>query len=327
MTDLQILLRQEATRLLNEQVVEVVVGFEAETVPFRPQPVFINSASQAGKLIINGFCQNNLANYLTRLPRDQRIGMLVRGCESRAVRALVVENQHAREKLFLIGVPCHGIIDIKKIQGHLLSGQVSSCQDLSCILAVEETEQTITITTPDGRVTLERQTYLHNSCLGCLHPNPIDPDVMLGELLPEGDPGYARQRITDFEARSLEQRYAFFTHEAERCIRCYACREACPMCYCAECFVDHTTPRWIESTISPAGTHAWQIVRAFHQTGRCVSCGACERACPMDIKMTYLTDKLNEDMRQMYGFEAGMSNTDQPPFAAFTLDDKDRFTG
>jgi ferredoxin len=77
--------------------------------------------------------------------------------------------------------------------------------------------------------------------------------------------------------------------------------------------------------ITPAGTQAWHIVRAFHQTGRCVSCGACERACPMDIKMTYLTDKLNHDMLQQYGFEAGASDEAQPPFATFTLDDQDRF--
>ena len=76
---------------------------------------------------------------------------------------------------------------------------------------------------------------------------------------------------------------------------------------------------------TPNGTQTWHIVRAFHQTGRCVSCGACERACPMDIKMTYLTDKLNDDMRELYGFEVGASEEAQPPFAAFTLDDKQRF--
>jgi len=97
------------------------------------------------------------------------------------------------------------------------------------------------------------------------------------------------------------------------------------MCYCAECFVDHTTPRWAESTVGSSGTHAWHLVRAFHQAGRCVSCGACERACPMDIKMTYLTDKLNDDMQSLYGFEVGLDDTSQPPFAAFSLDDKDRF--
>ena len=97
------------------------------------------------------------------------------------------------------------------------------------------------------------------------------------------------------------------------------------MCYCTECFVDYTTPRWAESMITPSGTQAWHIIRAFHQTGRCVSCGACERACPMDIKMTYLVDKLNYDMVQQYGFEVGASEEEQPPFAAFTLDDKNRF--
>ena len=97
------------------------------------------------------------------------------------------------------------------------------------------------------------------------------------------------------------------------------------MCYCTECFVDHNLPRWMESMVTPGGTQAWHVIRAFHQTGRCVSCGACERACPMDIKMTYLTDKLNDDMQQLYDFEVGASDEAQPPFAAFTLDDKKRF--
>jgi len=70
---------------------------------------------------------------------------------------------------------------------------------------------------------------------------------------------------------------------------------------------------------------AWHIIRAFHQTGRCTSCGACERACPMDIQMTYLTDKLNLDMADAYQFEVGMDAETQPPFATLTLDDKNRF--
>jgi ferredoxin len=56
-----------------------------------------------------------------------------------------------------------------------------------------------------------------------------------------------------------------------------------------------------------------------------VSCGACERACPMDIKMTYLTDKLNMDMHDTYEFTVGLDAETQPPFASFNLDDKKRF--
>jgi L-lactate utilization protein LutB len=131
--------------------------------------------------------------------------------------------------------------------------------------------------------------------------------------------------VDRFEALSPQERYEAFAQEAERCIRCYACREACPMCYCTECFVDYTTPRWAESMITPSGTQAWHIIRAFHQTGRCAGCGACERACPMDIKMTYLTDKLNRDMLEQYDFEVGAEEGAQAPFATFTLDDKERF--
>lgn len=97
------------------------------------------------------------------------------------------------------------------------------------------------------------------------------------------------------------------------------------MCYCSLCFVDGTAPRWIESTAGPAGTQAWHIVRAFHQTGRCVSCGACERACPMGIPMTYLTDQLNRQIEEAYGFVVGEEEGRQPPLAAFSLDDAERF--
>jgi ferredoxin len=147
----------------------------------------------------------------------------------------------------------------------------------------------------------------------------------LGDPVPENGADRAWAQVVEFESLSPEQRYAHFIEQAERCIRCYACREACPMCYCTECFVDHNFPRWAETMITPGGTHAWHIVRAFHQTGRCVSCGACERACPMDIKMTYLTDKLNYDIFREYEFEVGASADAAPPFAAFTLDDKKRF--
>ena len=41
--------------------------------------------------------------------------------------------------------------------------------------------------------------------------------------------------------------------------------------------------------------------------------------------MTYLTDKLNEDMLKLYNFEAGMDDVTQPPFAAFNMDDEKRF--
>jgi ferredoxin len=308
-------LRQEAARLLEEDIVDVVIGFEAGTLPLKAQPAFITGSEDAGKLVLNGFCQNNLAAFLTRRLKEERIGIVCRGCESRAVRALVIELQRSRDKLYVIGVPCDGILDWRNIER-----QVGE----NALAATEDGDEVI-VTTRDGEHRFQRADVLHDSCARCVHSTPVGADVTLGETPPDGDPEPLCGAVGDFEALPPEERYAYFVEESEPCIRCYACREACPMCYCAECFVDHSTPRWTETMTSPSGTQAWHIIRAFHQTGRCVSCGACERACPMEIKMTYLTDKLNADMEELYDFEVGASDVAQPPFAAFSLDDKERF--
>ncbi|MBG0786206.1 MAG: 4Fe-4S ferredoxin, partial [Anaerolineaceae bacterium] len=253
----------EIKRLLDEGVVDVVIGFKTEDSPLRPQPAFFRNTDELAELEYNSLCQNNLANYLTRYPHDTRIGIVVRGCENRSVNALVVEHQHPRENLFLIGVPCQGIIDIKKIIAEV-GEEISD---------FNEDGDKVTVVAKGKTHTFKRQALLHDSCLRCVHPNPVSADVLIGEPLPEGDPELIRKPIEEFEGLSKEERYAWFKEESERCIRCYACREACPMCYCTECFVDHATPRWTESDISPAGTQAWHIIRAFHQTGRCTSCG------------------------------------------------------
>ncbi len=315
MPEIKVELQNIIEQLLKDQVVDVVIAFKKADAPLRPQPAFFRNAEELEDLEYNGLCQNNLANYLTRYPHDTKIGIVVRGCESRSVNALIVEKQHLRENLYIIGVPCQGILDIRKIikkTGEDVTGYSEDGDQVSVLFKGNE-------------VKFQRSELLHDSCLRCVHPNPVNADVLLGEPLPEGDPAIIRQAVDEFEALDRDERYAWFRKEAERCIRCYACREACPMCYCTECFVDHATPRWTESDISQAGTQAWHIIRAFHLAGRCTSCGACERACPMDIKMTYLTDKLNKDMLEIYQFEAGMDDETQPPFAAFNLDDKNRF--
>lgn len=315
MPELKTELRKSIEQLLNDQVVDVVIAFKKADAPLRPQPAFFRNVEELEDFEYNGLCQNNLANYLTRYPHDTKIGIVVRGCESRSVNALIVEKQHPRENLYMIGIPCQGIIDIRKIinkTGEDVTGYSENGDQVYVIYKGKE-------------VKLQRSDLLHDSCLRCVHPNPVNADVLLGEPMPEGDPAVVRRAVDEFEALDQDERYAWFQKEAERCIRCYACREACPMCYCTECFVDHATPRWTESDISQAGTQAWHIIRAYHQAGRCTSCGACERACPMDIKMTYLTDKLNKDMLDVYQFEAGMDEETQPPFASFNLDDKNRF--
>jgi len=310
MQELTKAIRQEARRVLETGEASVVIGFAQGTLPMRAAPVFIHKADDADRLTWSPFCENNLARYLRQV-RDKTAAIVAKGCDTRSIVALMNEHQVEREQVYIIGVPCQGMID-RRIVARRAPGEVLAAHLEGGELLVEG----------DGfALRLPRSELLYRSCAACTHPNPVLHDVLLGQSVEiwAKDP-YAYVR--EMEEKSREERAAYFSSEAQRCIRCYACRQACPMCYCEECFVDHTTPRWIESGVTPVGQQGWQIGRAYHLTGRCVNCGACERACPVEIDLVYLNGKSSKNVWEFYGFEAGITPEELPPLAIFQPDEE-----
>ncbi|RKZ25912.1 4Fe-4S ferredoxin [bacterium] len=161
------------------------------------------------------------------------------------------------------------------------------------------------------------------SCRYCEYPTPPVYDVLVGEKREGKKENYPD--VSEFESMPPEKRWEFFSEEVKKCIRCYACREACPMCYCEECFADSLDPRWLEPGLSLSSLQFWHLVRAYHQAGRCSDCGACERACPMDVKILYLTRKLNKEVRELFGFVTGLDPEALPPLGTYSTEDKEEF--
>ena len=81
--------------------------------------------------------------------------------------------------------------------------------------------------------------------------------------------------LEKLEAMTPAERWQFWQAEFSKCIKCYACRAACPMCYCTRCIVDDNRPQWIDPWPSPLSNMEWQISRVMHLAGRCIGCGAC----------------------------------------------------
>lgn len=351
------ILGETARRLFDEDKIDLFIGFCKGTEPFTSRPCFVNAPvaesggsggapaeaalEAAGRmesaaratvedLTFDSFSANNLAVYLPKLfekdPRARkgkekpvpRVGIAVKGCDMRSVVALVKELQVPRDKVVIVGVPCTGMVDRKKAR-RLLDGKTSPIREV----AVEG--DTVKAVLADGSAAeIPKEEVLQDACLECVYPLPEGADILLeGEARkPSGTP---RKGIEEFEALSLEERWSYFESEISRCIRCNACRQACPTCYCKVCFAEQNDVKWIGVSTDSSDTMMFHLTRIFHQAGRCVECDACYRACPMNIDLRTFTKKMAKDVEELFGYCPDFDPETTPPLSTFTEKDAEEF--
>ena len=314
MDDITAAMRQTARKLLEEDKVDVIIGFEDGTLPLRSSPCFIRSSDGVERLTWNSSCENNLAQYLPG--RTERVGIIAKGCDSRAIVGLIQEKQIGRDQVVILGVPCQGMIDRKKVEQALEGKEISGA---------EEKGEEISVQGAGFDKTLPRTDLLHQSCKTCRHRNPRVYDFLLGDKVAESENVDEYADVKEFDRKSAEQRWDYLSNELSKCIRCYACRNACPFCYCRECFVDSSRPQWIGKTTDITDTQLFHLIRALHLAGRCVGCAACERACPMGVNLMMLNKKLEEDVEELFGYKAGLSLEELPPLATYKPEDQQEF--
>lgn len=306
-------IQDAAKKLLEEKKVDLVIGFAGGSLPLRSTPCFIRTPEDAAKLTWDYSCENNLANYLCK--RGGKLAVVAKGCDVRSIVALIKENQINRENLYIIGVPCAGMIDRVKVE------EAMEGKDL---LSAEDRGDTLVLTGKGFAKEVGLDDIMHDTCKFCNYGNPVVFDMIIGEKTP-AKPEDTFADVAAFEAISPENRRAILAGEFSKCIRCYACRNACPMCYCFECFADCSTPQWIKKSADTSDNIMFQAGRAFHSAGRCADCGACDRACPMGINLRGMTRKMVKEVKDLFGYETGVSMEDKPALATFTAGDPQPF--
>lgn len=311
---------ENVEKLLREKKVDLFIGYENGSLPLHTSPCFVTQEKDVQKLVWNGFCSNNLSVYLGSLipglPAESKVGILCKGCDSRSLVNLIVEKQVRREDVVIVGVSCPGIVNVDKLARNL---------DGREILEVEETEDEVILKLNAGEERFCRRDNLYDPCRNCAHPTPSVYDILIrvGEHAPKSI--YPDPVIAEFSQKSRLERWQIFERELSRCVRCYACRNACPNCYCKDCFAEQTKPRWLGIGNELSDVLFYHTVRILHQAGRCVDCGACSRACPEKIDLRLFTRMLVDEVKQRFDYEPGLSPIEPPLLSVFSTDDSQEF--
>jgi coenzyme F420-reducing hydrogenase delta subunit/ferredoxin len=280
-------LRQVARQLLENGDVSCVIGYEVGPRGVT-RPAFIHGPDQVDRLVWNRYCHHNLTTYLRqklkalngghqtgeKVEEQKRIAVVVKPCDSRTINVLIGENQLHRDQVHVIGMVCDGIFSRGK------SGQ--------------EDEG------PSSRAALQ------DNCRQCQHTRPLVYDMLIGEppvqaRVPQQD----QRTMLELKQASPADRSNFWLEQFDRCIRCYACRQACPICNCPTCLYERDDSLWVGMGTGLNEKRAFHLGRAYHLAGRCIDCHECENACPVGVPISLLNQLVAQEIEEQFAYRAG----------------------
>jgi formate dehydrogenase subunit beta len=192
---------------------------------------------------------------IARTYTDEKLGIMVRGCDESALFELYKNYQLDPEKIVALGVACSG----------------------------EQTER-------------------------CKCPRPNPSTIIVGEKI---EVKADRSDLKKIEEMDKKERYDFWMGQLGKCMKCYGCRNICPVCFCEVCTLEHEG--LVQRGEIPPEVPNFHLVRAFHMAGRCVDCGLCEEACPANIPLRTLYRKVREIVKIHFNYLPGEDKETFPP--------------
>ncbi|MGD9608322.1 MAG: 4Fe-4S dicluster domain-containing protein [Desulfovibrionaceae bacterium] len=297
---------------------ECVIAWQKGYDPLHNTPLFIRTEADVDKLEWGPLNVHNPAVYLPSF-RGKKIGVVVKGCDSRSVVELLQESLIDRADVVIFSMPCTGVIDLTKVKARLAAAGTTA----GAVTAVTTDGTTVSVTAGGETLALPLEQVAADKCGSCQFPNAVLSDQFVGDpAAPVTPKAPVDADLATLDALSVPERMAFWRYQMERCIRCYACRNACPLCVCRDhCIAQSREPHWLTQEDTSTEKFFFQVVHAMHLAGRCTECGECQRACPMDIPILALKKHLNRTIHDLFDYQAGVDPQAIPPLLQFKVEE------
>ncbi len=307
---------EKAGELLANGTVVKVLGLKKGEFSYDQTPaVFTDVESMKKEFVFDDFSGANFSKYLVKETRkgEGKTLVFLKPCDTYSFNQLLTEHRFDREKVYVVGIPCDGMADVRKIKGLIGDG----------IVSIDSANDTLKVETLyDGVKEVNKADVLQERCRNCKSKKHVAFDELLGEDGEVTDSNRFDQ-VEELEKMTADERFAFWQNELSRCIRCNACRDVCPACTCEKCVFDNPN----SGVQNKAAANSFEekmfhIIRAFHVAGRCTDCGECSRVCPQQIPLHLLNRKFIKDINGFYGdYQAGEEVGNRAPLTNYTKED------
>ena len=308
---------EKAVALLADGTVKAVLGWNRGEFDYDITPAVFKTAEEVKENFVwNDFCGANFSKYLVSQTDkvEGKILVFLKPCDTYSFNQLLTEHRFNRENVYAVGIPCEGMADIAKVKEIVGDG----------IVSIEADGESLKVSTlyEDAPILVAAKDVMAERCVNCKSKKHVAFDELIGE---DGEVIESNRfdEVARLEAMTPDERFEFWQNELSRCIRCNACRDACPACTCEKCVFDNPSSG-VENK-APANSFEekmFHIIRAFHVAGRCTDCGECSRVCPQNIPLHLLNRKFIKDINEFYGeYQAGAEVGSRAPLVDYTTED------
>lgn len=282
---------------------------------------------------------------VTRLGEgNMKIAAIMRPCETRATIELAKLGQTNLENITLISIDCPGVLPTSDFLSDpeknmkLFDAAAKNWDDkiMRPVCQICDKSSMISGDLHIGTLDAKKDTFfiISNSQkgddvadkLGINLKDNIDSWQAKVKSSSEGKQKKRKKAHKDLKSKvgGLDNLLETFS----QCINCHNCMRVCPVCSCRLCYFDsdkvkHPAEDYLSRAESKGSirflpdTTLFQMGRMIHMSLSCVSCGACEDACPMSIPVAQIFSMIADETQGLFDYVSGKSLDEPIPLVAY----------